>query len=71
MADKLTTEKKTKSRAAKASDSAADKSVSLPGATHEAPPLGTSLKKGKLRPKNKHRLPRREKKAQQKAAARL
>ena len=30
-----------------------------------------SVKKGKLLPKNKHRLPRRQKKAQQKAAVRL
>ena len=30
-----------------------------------------SAKKGKLLPKNKHRLPRRQKKAQQKAAGRL
>jgi hypothetical protein len=71
MADKPKTEKKIKAKATEASDSAADKSASLAGATHEAPPPRTSRKKGKLLPKNKHRLPRREKKAQQKAAARL
>jgi hypothetical protein len=71
MADKPNTEKKIKAKAAKVTDSAADKSASLAGATHEAPRPGTSRKKGKLLPKNKHRLPRRQKKAQQKAAARL
>jgi hypothetical protein len=71
MADKPTTEKKIKSRAVKASDSGAGKSASLAGATQEAPPPATSRKKGKLLPKNKHRLPRREKKAQRKAAALL
>jgi hypothetical protein len=70
MADKPT-EKKIKSKAAKASDSVVDKSASLAGATHETPPRGTPRKKGKLQPKHKHRLPRREKKAQQKGAARL
>jgi hypothetical protein len=71
MADKPTTEKKIKSRAAKASDSAADKSAPLAVAAQEAPTPATSRKKGKLLPKNKHRLPRREKKAQQNAAAHL
>jgi hypothetical protein len=70
MADKPNAEKKIKAKAAKATDSAADK-TSLAGATHEAPPPAPSRKKGKLLPKNKHRLPRRQKKAQQKAAARL
>jgi hypothetical protein len=70
MADKPNTEKKIKTKAAKATDTAADKSVS-PAAAHEAPRPGTSRKKGKLLPKNKHRLPRREKKAQQKGAVRL
>ncbi len=37
----------------------------------EAPPPAKSVKKGKLPAKNKHRLPRRQKKAQQKAAGRL
>jgi hypothetical protein len=36
----------------------------------EPKPATKSLKKGKLPPKNKSRLPRREKKARQKAAAR-
>jgi len=36
-----------------------------------APPSRKSTKKGKLPPKNKSRLPRREKKAQKKAAGRL
>ena len=36
----------------------------------EAKPATKSLKKGKLLPKNKPRLPRRQKKAQKKAAAR-
>jgi len=68
MTDKPTTEKKIKARAAKASDSAADQSASPAGATHEARPPGTSRKKGKLLPKNKYGLPRRQKKAQQKGA---
>ena len=71
MADKPNTEKKIKAKAAKATDSAADKSASPAGATHEAPRPSTSRKKGKLQPKHKHRLPRRQKKAQQKGAARL
>jgi hypothetical protein len=37
----------------------------------EAKPATKSLKKGKLPPKNKSRLPRRQKKAQHKAAGRL
>ena len=36
-----------------------------------AKPATKSVKKGKLLPKNKSRLPRRQKKAQQKAAGRL
>jgi hypothetical protein len=71
MADQPNTERKIKAKAAKATDSAADKSASLAGATRKGPPAGTTAKKGKLLPKNKHRLPRREKKAQQKAADRL
>jgi hypothetical protein len=70
MADKPNTEKKIKAKAAKASDTAADKSAS-PAAAPEAPRPGTARKKGKLLPKNKHRLPRRQKKAQQKGAAQL
>ena len=57
MADTPNPEKKIKANAAKATDSAADKSASLAGITQEAPPPGTSWKKGKLPPKNKHRLP--------------
>jgi hypothetical protein len=41
--------------------------ASLAGAT----PSKKSVKKGKLPPKNKSRLPRRQKKAQQKSAGRL
>ena len=41
--------------------------ASLVGAT----PSTKSVKKGKLPPKNKSRLPRRQKKAQQKSAGRL
>jgi hypothetical protein len=41
--------------------------ASLAGAT----PSTKSVKKGKLPPKNKSRLPRRQKKAQQKSAGRL
>jgi hypothetical protein len=37
----------------------------------EAKPSTKSVKKGKLPPKNKSRLPRRQKKAQQKAAWKL
>jgi hypothetical protein len=71
MADRPNTEKKIKANAATAADSAADESASLTGAAHEAPLPGASRKKGKLLLKNKHRLPRRQKKAQQKAAGRL
>ena len=71
MADKPNSEKKIKGKAAATKDSAVDKTASVAGATHEAPSRGTSRKKGKLLPKNKHRLPRRQKKAQHKAAARL
>ena len=71
MADQPNAEKKIKAKAAKATDSAADEGASLAGATHEAPPPGASGEKGKLLPKNKHRLPRRKKKAEQKAATHL
>jgi hypothetical protein len=52
-----------------------DESVA-PVVTAEAQPAGAkpstkSAKKGKLPPKNKSRLPRRQKKAQKKAAGRL
>jgi hypothetical protein len=47
--------------------SVSDAEASLAGAK----PSTNSVKKGKLPPKNKSRLPRREKKAQHKAAGRL
>ena len=71
MADKKNTEKKIKVSAAKTTGAAADKITSLAGATREARPPAKSMKKGKLLAKNKHRLPRRQKKAQQKAADHL
>jgi hypothetical protein len=71
MADTPNRKQKIKANAAKATDSAADEGASQAGATHEAPLPGASRKKGKLLPKNKHRLPRRQKKAQHTAAAHL
>ena len=71
MVDTPNPEKKMKANAAKATDSAADEGASQAGATHEAPLPGASRKKGKLLPKNKHRLPRRQKKAQHTAAVHL
>ena len=71
MRDQPNTEKKIKAKAAMATDSAADKSASLTGGTHKGPPTGTTAKKGKLLSKNKHRLPRRDKKARQKGTDRL
>ena len=71
MADKPNTEKKITAKKAKVSDHPPDKSASLSGATSEAPLHGPSTKKGKLLAKHKHRLPRRQKKAQKKGAARL
>ena len=74
MADKKdTTEKKKKIKitAEKTTGTAADKIISLAGATREAPPRAKSMKKDKLLAKNKHRLPRRQKKAEQKAADHL
>lgn len=71
MADKPNTEKKTKVKAAKPEGAAAEKVV-LPAETKaSAPSPAKSLKKGKLPPKNKSRLPRLEKKAQKKAAGQL
>ena len=57
--------------AAKAIGTAAGKIASLAGVTEPAPapPHTISTKQPKLQKKNKHRLPRWEKKAQQKAAA--
>jgi hypothetical protein len=57
--------------AAKVTGAAPGKIASLAGARPEAPPHEKTTKKGKLPKKHKHRLPRRQKKAQQKAAARL
>ena len=56
---------------AKAIGTAAGKIASLAGVTEPAPapPHTMSTKQPKLQKKNKHRLPRWEKKAQQKAAA--
>jgi hypothetical protein len=68
MADTPNPETKIEANAAKA---ASDKSASPAGGTHEAPPHSASGKKGRLLAKNKHRLPRRQKKAQHKAAGRL
>jgi len=69
MADNPSAEQKIKANMAKATDSAADDGASI--AAHGAPPPGASKQKGKFLPKNKHRLPRREKKAQKKTAGRL
>jgi hypothetical protein len=52
--------------AAKAIGSAAGKIASLAGAPPEAPSAAKSTKVGKLPKKQGHRLPRRQKKAQQK-----
>ena len=71
MADTPNAEKKMKANAAKATDSSAHEGASRAGAKHEARPPGASRKKGKLLPKNKHRLPRGQKKTQYKAAAHL
>jgi len=71
MADTSNPEKKTKASAAKSTETAADKGASPAGGTHGAPPPSAYRKKGRLLAKNKHRLPRRQKKAQHKAAGRL
>ena len=55
--------------AAKAIGSAAGKLASLAGAPPEAKPAAKSRKVGKLPKKQGHRLPRRQKKAQQKASS--
>jgi hypothetical protein len=70
MADKKSTEKKIRTSAAEATV-AADKIPSLAVGTREARPPAESMKQGKLVAKNKHRLPRWQKKAQQKAADHL
>jgi hypothetical protein len=55
--------------ASKAIGMADGKIASPTGATPQVPPAAKSIKKGKLAPKHKSRLPRRQKKAQQKAQA--
>ena len=67
---KETTTKKVKAGETKAAEPAAEV-VSPPAATVSVALRKKSMKKGKLLPKNKHRLPRRQKKAQHKGAARL
>jgi hypothetical protein len=57
--------------AATVTGAAAGKIASLASATPEAPPHAKATKRGKLPKKHKHRLPRRQKKAQQEAAGRL
>ncbi|HYL39616.1 MAG TPA: hypothetical protein VEV17_27105 [Bryobacteraceae bacterium] len=64
-------EKKVKAGMAKASEPAAGEIVPPPAAPATVTPANKSMKKGKLLPKNKHRLPRRQKKARQKAATHL
>ena len=70
MAKKQTTEDSVAVKAAKVIGKAAGKIASLAGAAapEPGPPSAAKSKKGKLPKKNKSRLPRRQKKAQQKAA---
>jgi hypothetical protein len=64
-------DKRVKAKAAEAAIPVAVEAIPLGSApAHEAAPKKT-IKMGKLPPKNKHRLPRRLKKAQQKATGRL
>lgn len=67
MADK----KKNKTSAIGDTNTATDTAVSRPESSAGEPLTPKSLKKGKLPKKNKSRLPRRQKKARQKAAGRL
>ena len=67
MADK----KKNKTTAIPDTNTAADAVVPHPEGSAGEPLATKSLKKGKLAKKNKSRLPRRQKKARQKAAGRL
>jgi len=67
---KETTKKKVQAGEAKAAEPAVEV-VSPPAATARVTLPKKSMKKAKLLPKNKHRLPRRQKKAQQKAAIHL
>jgi hypothetical protein len=69
--EQKTTEKKVKGGAAKAIEPADAEVVSPPAVSASVAPPKKSMKQGKLLPKNKHRLPRRQKKAQQKSATRL
>jgi hypothetical protein len=73
--EKKTTEKKTTEKKVKAAPNAIEPAavevVSPPAVPAKVASPKKSMKKGKLLPKNKHRLPRRQKKAQQKAATRL
>jgi hypothetical protein len=73
MPKKPTTHKETESKvvvsAEKAAGAAAGKVAAPPSAPAEARPATKSLKVGKLPKKQRHRLPRRQKKAQQKKAA--
>jgi hypothetical protein len=62
------TEDKVLVSAAKVIGTAAGKIASLAGAPPEGRPATKSTKVGKLPKKEKHRLPRRQKKAQQKVA---
>jgi hypothetical protein len=55
--------------AAEAVGSAAGKIAALVGVKEEPAPARTVVKKAKLEPKHRHRLPRRQKKAQRKALA--
>lgn len=66
-----TDKKKSPKAAAKPAAEPPTPVAAAPAAPVEPKPATKSLKKGKLLPKNKSRLPRRLKKAQKKAAARL
>lgn len=74
ISEKETTTKKVKAGEAKAAEPAAEHAaevVSPPAATVSVALRKKSMKRGKLLSKNKHRLPRRQKKAQLKGVARL
>jgi hypothetical protein len=70
ISEKETTKKKVKTEA-KAAELSGPEVISTAPVTAQARPATKSLKKGKLPAKNKHRLPRRQKKAQQKTGASL
>jgi len=70
MAKKKSSEKNILVNAAKAIGTAAGTIASLAGVTPDEPASAKTVKKTKLPKKNKSRLPRRQKKAQKKAAAR-